>query len=137
MIEWKDSYSVDFDGIDDQHKKLIAIMAEVETAINTKNNNFSIVIDVVNKLEKYIKEHFSYEEVLMEKHAYPYAESHLQQHNELRYKVLSINYDYIQESEDFYKSTLEYLLNWLINHIMKVDRLLAEYLISKGVTETA
>lgn len=137
MIEWKDSYSVSFDGIDEQHKKLIAIMAEVETAINTKNNNFSIVIDVINKLENYIKEHFSYEEVLMKKYDYPHAESHLQQHNELRYKVLSINYDYIPTSEDFYKSTLEYLLDWLINHIMKVDRLLAEYLVSKDVTEIA
>ncbi len=135
MIEWKDSYSVNFDGIDDQHKKLISIMSEVEAAISTKDNHFSIVIDVVNKMEDYIKEHLAYEEELMAKYAYPYEESHLQQHNELRYKVLSINYDYIQKTEDFYNSTYEYLVNWLINHIMRVDKLLGEFLLTKGVSE--
>lgn len=131
MITWNDNYSVIFEGIDEQHKELISIIQEVEAAINAKWYHFKDVIDVVNKLDAYIKDHLAYEEELMKKYAYPDIDRHLSEHNVLRYKILSINYDNISETKEFFIDTYTYLSNWLINHILKTDKALGEFLVSK------
>lgn len=132
MITWKTDYSVDFDGIDEQHKTLISIIQEVEASINTQTYSFKNLIEVVNKLEKYINVHLTYEENLMAKFEYPDAERHRSGHNELRYKINSINYDYIEESKDFYLDTFKYLSNWLVNHILIADKRLGTFLSEKN-----
>lgn len=131
MITWKDEYSVKFKGIDDQHKKLISIIQEVEAEINSQSYQFKSLIDVINKLDDYTKKHLTYEEALMNKFSYPDYEKHLADHNELRYKALSINYDNIGESKEFYIDTYRYLSNWLINHILKTDKDLGAFLASR------
>jgi hemerythrin-like metal-binding protein len=130
MITWKDEYSVKFEGIDEQHKKLILIIKEVESVINSNLYSFKDLIDVVNKLDEYIMEHLAYEESLMAEYNYKATEMHLLEHNELRYKILSINYDNIPESKEFFIDTHQYLWNWLINHIMKTDKALGEFIAS-------
>jgi hemerythrin len=131
MITWKNDYSVKFEGIDEQHKKLIAIIQEVEAEINSETYHFKDLMDVVNKLDAYIREHLTYEEALMDKYAYKDADKHRIEHNELRYKILSINYDNIGESKEFFIDTYTYLINWLINHIMKTDKALGDFIASK------
>jgi len=131
MITWKNDYSVKFEGIDEQHKELISIIQEVEAEINSNTYHFKDLIDVVNKLDAYIKGHLTYEEAMMKKYAYLDTDKHLLEHNELRYKILSINYDNIRESKEFFIDTYTYLLNWLINHITKTDKALGEFLASK------
>lgn len=131
MITWKNDYSVKYDGIDEQHKKLISIIQEVEAEISSQEYHFTGLITVVNELDDYIKDHLAYEEAMMKKYAYPGADKHLLEHNELRYKILSINYDNIPESKEFFLDTYTYLSNWLINHILKTDKALGNYLTSK------
>jgi hemerythrin-like metal-binding protein len=128
MITWDPSYTVNFNGIDEQHKILISIIQEVETAINSQEYNYKNLIELVNKLENYIKVHLTYEEALMAKFEYPDAEKHQSEHNELRYKIQSINFDYIVKSKEFYLETYTYLSDWLYDHIMGVDRKLGNYL---------
>lgn len=132
MVKWDDSYSVHYDGIDEQHKILISIIQEVENAINAESYSFKGLIEILNRLEDYIKVHFSYEEGLMTKYDYPEKTNHFTEHNELRYKILSTNLDYIEKSKDFYTESYTYLYNWLINHIMKTDKKLASFLIEKN-----
>jgi hemerythrin-like metal-binding protein len=131
MITWNNNYSVKFEGIDEQHKTLISIIQEVEAEINSKTYHFNKLMDVVNKMDTYTRDHLTYEEELMAKYAYPDIDKHLTDHNELRYKILSINYDNIGESKEFFVDTYTYLYNWLINHIMKTDKALGEFLASK------
>ncbi len=133
MITWDPSYTVEYEGIDEQHKILISIIHEVEAAIKAESYSFKNLIEIINKLENYIKVHFTYEEALMAKHSYPDAERHLQDHNELRYRVLSINLDYIEKSKDFYLETYTYLSDWLINHILTIDKKLGKFLVEKGI----
>jgi hemerythrin-like metal-binding protein len=70
---------------------------------------------------------------MMKKYAYPEADKHGDAHNELRYKVLSINYDDIGNLKEFYQNTYTYLSNWLINHIMETDKELGAYLAAKAI----
>jgi hemerythrin len=131
MITWKPDYSVNFEGIDEQHKILISIIQEVEDEINSQTYHFKNLIEIINKLENYIKVHLTYEEALMDKYSYPEALNHKREHNELRYKILSINYDNMEKPKEFYISTYNYLSDWLINHIMKIDTALGDFLATK------
>lgn len=133
MITWDPSYSVNYDGIDDQHRILISIIQEVETAINPQAYSFKNLIEIINKLEDYIREHFSYEEALMDKYHYPDVKNHMIEHSELRYRIQSTSYDNIGTSKEFYTETYQYLYHWLINHIMKTDKKLGSYLAEAGV----
>jgi hemerythrin-like metal-binding protein len=128
MITWGNDYSVKFEGIDDQHKTLISIIQEVDEEINSKTYSFKDLMDVVNKLDAYIKEHLAYEEELMNKYAYAGADKHILEHNVLRYKILSIDYDNISGTKEFFIDTYSYLVNWLVNHIMKTDKALGSFL---------
>jgi hemerythrin-like metal-binding protein len=132
MITWKDEYSVKFEGIDEQHKTLISIIQEVEAEINSQKYSFKDLIDVVNKLDNYTMDHLTYEEKLIKKYGYAASEKHLVEHNELRYKIQSINYDNIGDSKEFFIDTYTYLYHWLINHIAKTDRALGAFLVSKA-----
>jgi hemerythrin-like metal-binding protein len=133
MITWENDYSVNFEGIDEQHKKLISIIQEVDAEISSRTYHFKNLIDVVNKLEAYINEHLAYEEALMKKYGYAGFDQHILEHNELRYKILSISYDNIGESKEFFIDMYKYLSNWLINHIMKTDKALGQFLALKGI----
>lgn len=119
MVTWNNDDSVQFEGIAEQHKILISIIQEVDNKINEETYHFKNLIDVVNNLDTYIKEHLAYEEAMMERYAYPAMHTPVSEHNELKYKIFSINYDNIGESKEIFIETYTYLLNWLINHIMK------------------
>lgn len=131
MITWKDDYSVGYAGIDEQHKQLVSIIQELETEIDSKKSNFKNLMDIVNKLDAYIQYHLSYEEELMNKYAYEDLEKHRVEHNALRYKILSINYDNIHDANEFFVDSYTYLVNWLLNHIMKEDQSLGKFLAQK------
>lgn len=129
MIKWSDKYSVCHTGIDDQHKELIAIIQEVSLAIRKKDNSYTDIVDVIHKLENYIKVHFGYEENLMLEINYPDLEIHTKEHNELRYKIRNISVFDIEKPTEFHEEMLQYLMDWLINHIMQVDKKLGNYIL--------
>jgi len=132
MITWSDEFSVSHIEIDNQHKKLILIIEELVSIIHLKDYNYINIVDIVNKLENYIKVHFEFEENLMIKYSYPYLEIHTKEHNELRYKIQNTLVFELEFPDEFYTETLIYLVDWLTNHIMKVDKQLGEFLSDAG-----
>ncbi|MHB8131152.1 MAG: bacteriohemerythrin [Mobilitalea sp.] len=132
LISWSDEFSVSHKGIDNQHKELIAIIEELVSIIHLKNYNYINLVNIVNKLENYIKVHFEYEEKLMIKYSYPYVEIHTKEHNELRYKIRNTKVFEVESMDAFYTDTLIYLVDWLTNHIMHVDKQLGKFLSEAG-----
>ena len=132
MIKWSENFSVSHEGIDNQHKELIAIMEELVFIISTEDYNYINIVEIIGKLENYIKVHFDYEEKLMLQYSYPYLEEHTRLHNELRYRIQTTNVFDLEKPNDFYTETLTYLVGWLSNHIMKVDKRLGKFLVEVG-----
>lgn len=128
MIKWNEKFSVNHEEIDNQHKKLIDIIEEVAFIIHSKDFNFVNIVEIVSKLEDYIKIHFEYEEGLMLKHQYPYIELHTKEHNEMRVKIHDIKVFDLEKPNEFYSDTLLYLMDWLLKHIMQMDHQLGKFL---------
>lgn len=128
MIRWNNNFSVGHQGIDEQHKKLIDIIEEIAFIIGKKDVGLTNLLDVLNELDDYVREHFGYEEGLMKKYSYPDAEAHIRQHDELRNKLEELNIFDIDKPEQFFNDLLVYLVDWLSHHIMNTDKKLGAYI---------
>jgi len=128
MIEWSESFSVNNQGIDEQHKKLIGIIEEFVYLIKNKDFSFTNLSQILNELDNYVEEHFKYEEALMKKYSYLEAENHISEHNKLRVKIEEINIFDMENTVEFYQNMLAYLVDWLSKHIMHTDKKLGLFL---------
>ena len=136
-LSWNDSYSVGIESIDNDHKKLILLINNLQTSIDYKTDN-EFEKQTLDEVVDYTKYHFTREEDLMEKNGYSDFVAHKAQHQKMIDKVTELVQAYEKDESKGIKagaieSLLMYLKSWLINHINGTDQEYSEYLISKGV----
>lgn len=131
-VEWKDEYSVGIESIDNQHKKLLLLINHLQTAV-THSTGEQFEREALDELVDYTRTHFAYEESLMEENGYPDFETHKAQHEDMVNKVEKVLAEYQRDQETAMTNAIDYLKNWLINHINGTDKQYSEYLIGKGV----
>ncbi len=134
QIEWSDALSVGVKAIDDDHKHLVSIINKLVGALENSASE-KILESVFSELEKYTVYHFDHEEQLMyaqcssfEDEAY--IDAHVKQHQrffndipELKKKIFNAS------SKDLALEVVEYLANWLIEHIVTEDLSFTEYIL--------
>ncbi len=131
-ITWKEGYSVGIDSIDMQHKKLLNLINNLQTAVDFSTGG-AFERETLNELVDYTKSHFSYEEGLMEQHGYPDFEPHREQHQIMIARVEELLTEYQQDKDTAMKNATIFLRDWLINHINGTDKQYSAFLIGKGV----
>lgn len=127
FVEWKDSYSVGVDTIDDDHKKLLGMINQLQAAAHYKTDE-EIVEQVLNQLVDYTKYHFCREEEMMRKCNYPDFEEHKKQHDEMILQVSSYINDYRIDRTRTIEDVAVYLKTWLVTHINGTDQKYTPYL---------
>ncbi|MDH5436766.1 MAG: bacteriohemerythrin [Gammaproteobacteria bacterium] len=132
FLEWKNEYSVGIDSIDKQHKTLIHLINQLQTAVKYSTGE-EFEREALDKLVDYTKTHFSYEEDMMEQNGYPDFEAHKQMHVKMIKKVEEVLAEYEKDSDTAIENALNYLSEWLINHINGTDKEYSSFMISKGV----
>ena len=132
FIEWKDEYSVGIDSIDQQHKKLLNLINQLQTAVDYSTGD-EFEREALDELVDYTKTHFVYEEGLMKDNDYPGFEPHKAQHEKMFKKVEEVLAEYEKDHDTAMSNAAEYLKGWLINHINGTDKEYSSYLIGKGV----
>ena len=130
-IEWDDAYSVGIDSIDEQHKRLINLINQLQTAVDYSTGE-EFEREALDELVDYTKTHFSYEEELMEKYAYPEYEPHKAQHAKMINEVEAVLAEYEADHDRAMRRALDFLKDWLINHINGTDKEYSDFLIEKG-----
>ncbi len=133
-VQWSEEYSVGIKSIDEQHKVLLSFINELNTAMAAGEANI-IIGNILRGLGQYTQQHFEYEEALFAKHGYPSTTSHKHEHKALLEQVSSLKMRFESDlSGSLGLEIMQFLKNWLINHIQKSDREYADFLIAKGVT---
>lgn len=132
--EWlvfNNSHLVGADIVDEQHRQMIRLVNQLNIALANKFD----VADVKRQFEELIKLtvfHFETEHQLMVKYAYPGAALHDMEHerllNELNRHLMNISSS-VQGSELL---ALQITKDWLLGHILNVDKPLGDYLVSRG-----
>lgn len=133
MIEWDEKYSVGISIIDEEHKELIRIM---NAAIVAKRQNCNI--DEISKLLKeltvYTLKHFSTEEFYMVEFNYPEFQYHKEEHHDFSSKTITYCNRVIEGDFHIANEILEYLKQWLVNHIQITDKKYVECFNKNGLS---
>lgn len=132
LIDWNDNLSVNITEVDSEHKKLIGMINELHSAMGSGKGK-DILGKVLTGLVEYTKTHFSYEENLMQKHNYPGYLSHKGLHDALVKKVLDLQKNFQEGKSLVTVEVMNFLKDWLTNHIQNTDKKYAPFLTSKGV----
>lgn len=124
MIQWKESYRLGIDIIDEQHKRLFDIAEEAEQIMELPDyiDKFDEIVRVLNELRDYVKYHFDQEEEILLKIGYKKFFEHKVAHNDF------IEYIYSLDIEDIDKhqqerglNILRILMDWLVEHVLEKD----------------
>ena len=131
-VDWKDEYSVGIDSIDQQHRKLLNLINQLQTAVDYSTGE-EFEREALDELVDYTRTHFSYEEGLMEQNDYPDFVPHKAMHVEMIKMVEEVIAEYDKDPDTAMSNAVEYLKSWLIKHINGTDKQYSSFLIEKGV----
>ena len=121
MIEWDDKYSVGISKIDDEHKQFIDIVNEA-IAAKEHNDNPEELKELLYSITMYAIKHFATEENYMIQFNYPEYQYHKEEHHDFSKKVIEYCERVNDGDSQFADKILEYLKQWLVNHIQVTDR---------------
>ncbi|MGB4492725.1 MAG: bacteriohemerythrin [Halanaerobiales bacterium] len=126
MFEWDDILSVGIEVVDDQHQELFRIGRELVYVLENTSaglDQYDDIIKLLKELHTYANYHFSEEEKLMEAADFIGLPAHRFQHKIFVKKIEEIELGELDEDQKNHAlDLLDFLANWITNHIMKVDR---------------
>ena len=125
FFEWKDSMSVSQPMIDRDHRKLIQYVNEMHTAMMAGKGK-DIVGAILNKLVVYTKDHFGREEIVWKSGRYGGLDKHKKEHADLLKTVTEFKVKYDKGTAALSVDLMDFLRDWLSNHILKSDRSAAD-----------
>ena len=131
-LEWDEKYSVGVVEIDDQHKRMFATINELLDSINTGTTEEHIG-NVIESLIKYKIFHFATEEKYFKEFNYEGAEDHIEKHQEFTEKLSQMKEKYPRYNVDFAFELIDFLEDWLIDHLMTTDQKYVECFKSHGL----
>lgn len=132
-IEWREDLATGNVEIDNQHKELFKRFNTLLAACNAGKAR-NEVGNLLNFLGDYVKSHFATEERLQVKHGYPGYAAHKQQHTEFISDLRNLEQQIATEGAgvSLVIQTNQMIVNWLIGHISKTDKALADFLKTVG-----
>jgi len=131
-VEWRENLAIGVKEIDDQHKELFKIVNDLFEACN-KAKGKEEVGKVIDFLGDYVVKHFNNEEKLQQKHNYPDYASHKQKHELFIQEFIELKNQFEKEGPSglFVIKVNKKVIDWLVQHIGKVDKALGLYLKNK------
>lgn len=126
MYEMKPEYYIGIEMIDEEHKQLFKYADEAYELLNDEftPDKYDKIEAILVKLRDYTEKHFTDEENYMESINYKKLFTQKIQHQEFISKLDEFIDLHKSETEDQDKQImdiLEYLTEWLVNHILHVD----------------
>ncbi len=132
LLRWTPSLSVGIPSIDSQHKKLVDLINDLYVKMHSGEGKAGVG-NALAKLIDYTGTHFTFEEDLFAAHGYEDAAAHAAIHKELVAQVVDFQNQFASGEADISVELMEFLKDWLVEHIKKTDARYAPFLLSKGV----
>lgn len=124
---FNDTFKTGIPLIDEEHKTLFDIIGKIHTTIETElvHDKFDAILDILDELTEYTRVHFADEEKYMREIGYDGLAKQEILHQKFIDKLNELDLDDVDDNQEAYLySFLEFLQNWLVSHILKVDKLI-------------
>jgi hemerythrin len=126
-IIWDESLSVDGGEIDEDHRRLVDLFNILSLAVE-EGDAAEYIDAVLEELVSCTIWHFRHEERLMLMYKYDGIEAHKDEHNDLIDSVRELQQKFHKENRLLTNEDIEYLEDWLTQHILGQDMRLGFYL---------
>jgi hemerythrin-like metal-binding protein len=131
-IEWSDAMLTGVAEIDQQHRILVDTLIEARTKL-TDDASKPLFEQITRDLLAYAIYHFNTEEQLMQRHGYAaaapeQAAEHLAAHRHFSERVVELRAAARLGEAGSKGALLSFLEDWLVDHIMTVDKQLGQFL---------
>jgi len=123
-FKWSDELAVGNTFIDADHQKLIDMVNRLHDLMQ-EGKGKDVLGKVLNNLIAYTKEHFKREEDFMRNIRYASFAAHREEHEKLLKQVQELHDKFETGTATLSIQVLHMLRDWLINHIGKSDKQLA------------
>jgi len=121
LFKWKNDFSVGIKELDDQHKSFFDILNRLAEAAGG-NKGMGVVGPVLRELMEYSRHHFTEEENWLKIIEYPGLQYQEKQHEFFISQVTDLQDRYSQGDVNIPRSTVEFLRDWLLSHILENDK---------------
>lgn len=120
FMPWNEALEVGIGIIDEQHRWLVDQTNALHDAVAAGTGGEQVG-QILEGLMDYTMNHFIVEEDLFARLGYPEGDAHRAQHNYFCDKVMSLLTRH-EAGEEVGLEALNLLKNWLLHHILKVDK---------------
>jgi hemerythrin len=125
---FKKEYMTGNEMIDTEHKRLFEIIAETDKLIHDEqflHDKYDRIVDILSELKDYTVFHFNDEEKYMEKIQYEGLDAQKRAHQIFVNRLEEVDLESVDDNqEEYLEELIAFLLNWLTQHILKVDKLI-------------
>jgi hemerythrin len=123
LLEWKDSYGVGHSRLDRQHRELVNLLNQFSDAVG-EGRAAAAQNQALDRLLRYTGQHFAFEESELRRAGYPGLAAHKREHDRLLARVA----DFSAGKSGRKPQLVQFLEQWLVDHIRKSDQAYAPYL---------
>lgn len=129
IIKWSNDFALGIGEIDEQHKALVGMINALDASTHEEYSaeNMRRMLDELNA---YVKDHFGFEERLMAGGGCSpeLVTRHCGEHAYFRSVLRDLTADFESGRTSITVPLIEYLVHWLLHHIVVVDRAMAHQL---------
>lgn len=138
LFQWDQTFATGSTVVDGQHQYLIEIINQFGELITRNASGTREIEKVCSQLMEYTNYHFSEEERLMETTGLDQRHiiQHCQQHKDLINEISPLQKSLVAGDLSAGKHLFEFLINWLVFHILGTDMLMSKQIdgIHRGMT---
>ena len=125
MFQFTDDCLIGIKELDDEHRRLFSLINQAMDVLShtDSNDRCTQITHLLDELTQYADTHFAHEEAYMEQIRDPELAAQKNAHASFIARLESINLIELDENPQKYmESLIEFLLGWLINHILYSDK---------------
>ncbi len=129
LVDWDDTYSVGDTEIDNDHKRIIALLNDLYQAYELGHAN-PILTGLFDQVEQATIQHFKREESLLERRGYQSVDAQRAEHRLLKGSLSQLRHRFDSElpSERVSSEIRDFLLTWFMGHILEEDMRFKDFL---------
>ena len=131
IMSWNSTLATGIPSIDAQHQQLVTYVNDLYDAMTQKKGR-EVTGKILNQLVDYTIKHFAHEEQWFAKSKYPDTPAHLKEHQDLAKQVGAFGTAFASGKASVDSELMNFLRNWLMNHIMKSDKKYVTHLKAAG-----
>jgi len=125
-MQWNINFATGIKSIDEEHHEIVKMITKLQDSLDDGLVTHQLGM-VLKDLVNYTKYHFSSEENFMSQIHFPGLEIHIKFHKELTENIIKILLNLKEGKTITSIDLIEFLKNWLTNHIINEDKKIGIY----------